>query len=257
MNHLVVLSIFVFFSITQTTKAEVFCSEESSNGFSKCHQVNSISIATDPCPNDNKEAEENQILANQGISEPTPVTCNDDDLFKGLQKEDQPSRNELIKDYTKQCKKKAKQYKKAVFKKMLKEMKLGQAFQALLKKKKNIYSTKASSGKKQKVSADLSPEDMESMSQEDLNSYIMDKLNEKVPGLKDAVSKAKSETNNLSPGFHESETIPMNIVVQKNGRQACTVNVENAPLSKLLTPSLVNFAKEKMLRIALLMIVLI
>ncbi len=245
MNRLVVLSIFVFFSITQTSKAEVFCSEESSDGFSKCHQVNSISEATNPCPNDNKEAEDNQILSHEGISEHTPVTCNDDDLFKGLQKEDQPSRNELIKDYTKQCKKKAKKYKKAVFKKMMKEFKLGQAFQALFKKKKKIYNTKTGNGRRQRVSADLSPEEMENMSQEELNGYIMDKLNEKVPGLKDAVSKAKSETNQLSPGFHESETIPMNIVVQKNGRQACTVNVENAPEKEPYSVKPCEFCKGK------------
>jgi hypothetical protein len=245
MKNVMVLSVLLLLTFHFNLKAEVLCSSESSDGFSKCHQVNSISAATEPCPGSTVETADNNILDHEGITEDTPVTCNDEDLFKGLKKEDQPSRDELIKDYTKQCKQKAKKYKKAVFKKMMKEMKLGQAFQALLKKKKNIYKAKATNGKRQKVSADLSPEEMDGMSQQELNDYIMEKLNEKVPGLKEAVDKTKNETSVLSPGFHESETIPMNIVVEKNGKQACTVNVEKAPEKEHFNPKPCEFCKGK------------
>ena len=114
----------------------MFCGDESSEGFSSCQVISSDSPTTDPCSNGRSETENNQAMEHAGIQEDTPVTCDDDDLFKGLSKSERPSKKELVKDYTKQCKKKAKQYKRAVFKKMLKQFKLGQAFQALFKKKK-------------------------------------------------------------------------------------------------------------------------
>jgi len=244
---LFLLLTFFFSGVLFTTPlyADVHCSSEGEDGFSKCHSIVPTTNDENPCPNNNTETENNEIMGHAGIEEHTPVTCNDDDLFKGLEKKDRPSRKELIKDYTKQCKKKAKKYRKAVFKKLLKQFKLGQAFQALFKKKKKIYKAKASSGRRQRVSADLSPEEMENMSQDELNNYIMGKLNEKVPGLNDAVEKAKNETSELSPGFHESETIPMNIVVEKNGRQACTVNVDNPPEKDSFNPKPCEFCKGK------------
>ena len=83
------------------------------------------------------------------------------------------------------------------------------------------------------------------MSQQELNDYIMDKLNEKVPGLKEAVKKQAEGNIQLSKGFHESETIPMNIVVEKNGRQSCTINVEKVPEKGPFTPKPCEFCKGK------------
>jgi hypothetical protein len=242
-----ILSVIVFvFTFLSTVQAELFCGDESSSGFSNCHPVNSVSAATNPCPNGNAETENNKAMEHAGIQEHTPVTCNDDDLFKGLSKSERPTKKELVKDYTKQCKKKAKKYKRAVFKKMLKQFKLGQAFQALFKKKKNIYKVRSTSnGGRKRVSANLSPEEMEGMSQQELNDYIMDKLNEKVPGLTEAAKKQAEGNIQLSKGFHESETIPMNIVVQKNGRQSCTVNVDDAPEKEPFTPKPCEFCKGK------------
>ncbi|MCO4793783.1 MAG: hypothetical protein KC493_08730 [Bacteriovoracaceae bacterium] len=238
------------FSLSFSGVAGVHCqntSTEDGDDFQKCHNYqedNNSERRASPCPDPNK-VEDNKVLSESGISSDSPLTCNDDDLFEGIKKEDRPNKKQLVKEYTKQCKKKAKKYKKAVFKKLLKQFKLGQAFQALFKRKKNIYKARAKSARRQNVSADLDPSELENMSQKEINDHIMNKLDQKVPGLKDAVSKMTSQDQGLSEGFHETETIPMNIVVDKKGRNACTVNVESAPEREPYSPEQCEFCQGK------------
>jgi hypothetical protein len=240
--------VLVLLSLTfmSSTIAEVHC-ENSGDGenFQKCVQLppqNELTIATNPCPN-RQEGQESVILENSGATLDTPLSCLQDDIYGDMNKKDTPNKQQVVKEYAKQCKRKAKAYKKAVFKKLLKKFKLGQAFQALVKSKKKISKSKINNGRKKKVGIDLTAAELEAMSQSELNSYILEKLNEKVPGLSEAVGKISSSQAGLSKGFHENETIPLNIVVEAKGKSGCTVNVDKVPERGTFIPKICKYCK--------------
>lgn len=81
------------------------------------------------------------------------------------------NKNEFQKELKKQCRKKAKEYKRALLKDLVKEKKFGQAFKALFKRKK--YKTKNVNQSGWNSDSVEMPEDFKNMSDEDLQAHIM------------------------------------------------------------------------------------
>jgi uncharacterized small protein (DUF1192 family) len=220
--------------------AEMNCSPIAGgeSGIQACTQQQSQSDGSCPC----KDAKKSAVLESQGVNCSTPLRCEDNDLFADGKKKSRKELSEIRKNMTKMCKKKAKEYKKALFKHLLKQFKLAQAFQALLKKKK--YKAKFNNGRPVESSTELGPNDIAKMTPAQLNQYMINKLEEKFPGLSAMAKKAKGKPE-YKYGFHESETIPINVVIQKKGKKACVVNLEEAPDRAKFTPQECEFCEPK------------
>jgi hypothetical protein len=214
--------------------AERICSALESAELQTCVEIPS---STPEC-----NLQENKIMEHVGTNSDTPLQCSDSEIFEGGAKKSKKEISALKNDYNKLCKKKAKEYKRAVTKHLMQEMKLGQAFQALLKKKQ--YSTKFNNGKPEKPSVSVNPNDLENMSAADLNNHILNELEKKFPGLRDMANKAKDKPA-YKYGFHESETVPLNVVFQKQKGKACTVNLSELPEKEDFTPAACDFCEEK------------
>ncbi len=200
--------------------------QRSDSGFQSC---------STGMPPDQLECTPSAVKANQQLNDlnkiaddGAPEICSANEVLMGA------SQEELAKiqdNLSKQCKRKAKEYKKAVFKQLLKEFKLGRAFQALLKRKSKLYTAKAVKGKTQEVSVEGSLEEFNNMDAAQLNQHILDKIYEQFPDAKEMVERAKGDPS-FKYGFHENEDIVYNLMVARGDEKACTFPPLSVPERK-------------------------
>jgi len=219
MNRLILLCLIL--ALTSSAYAEVICS--GSGEYQQCVNMPSEDPLT--C-----NVEENKILEHTGSLE-EPMSCDD----KSMLGEDGKSKEEIAdakKEFNKLCKKKAKAYKKALMKNLMSKGKVGQWVQALFKKKKYKTKIDGTSNKDRNQKLSINTDELEGKSEKEIEDYILSEL-EKSSGVKDLKAKALAaqEKPAFKLGYHESETVPLNVMVQTKGKKACKVEV--ADLGKL------------------------
>ena len=136
--------------------------------------------------------------------------CEDQDIWKGMGQEE---RDKKLKQLTKLCKKEAKAYKRSVFKSLLKQGKLGQALQALFKRKKKL----------------ISKNGLDSTIKQDISGLNSDQLKQLI---KDEISKLNPESKKegKTTTIKHSKTIPFNISINDGKGVSCSVKANDFPL---------------------------
>lgn len=196
--------------------AEVVCSGE--DQYQQCYEVPS----QDPTECDQQP---DKIVEHAGVIN-EPLVCDNQTLLGSGKSEDDVE--EAKKEYTRQCKKKAKAYKKALMKNLFRKGKFGQWVQALFKKKQ--YDASVKNGKRTDQKINLDPEMLAGKSEKEIEDMILSEL-EKTSGIKDLKAKAllAQEKPEFKKGFHEAESVPLNVMVQTKKRQSCKVEVGALP----------------------------
>jgi hypothetical protein len=179
------------------------------------------------------------------------MSC-DNDSIGGLSKKSTKEKNEIKEEYKKQCKAKAKAYKKALMGNLLKKGKIGQLVQVLFKKKKYKAKTDASFRMESKIDANH----FESMSDQEIEKQLLDELQkefvkqQKEAGgdgslnLKELALEA-SKSPQFTKGFHEIESVPLEVMAKTEGDKFCSIEVENYPDQKEFKPEKCDFCVEK------------
>lgn len=206
-----ILTLVLVFSFASSTFAEIVCTESiEGTNLQSCQVVaDSEDLNCGPGPNEiiNKTSIQNQ-----------PMVCNDQELLGGNHTKQELS--DIKSTYHKLCKKKAKAYKKALMGNLLKRGKVGQMLQVLFSKKRYISESK--NGKKKKISMDAS--EFEGKSPEEIENLILDEL-EKQSGISGLKEKARlaQEKPEFKLGYHQAETVPVNVLVKTDKKNACNI----------------------------------
>jgi hypothetical protein len=135
--------------------------------------------------------------------------CEDQDIWKGMT---QIEREKKLKELTKLCKKEAKAYKRSVFNSLLKQGKLGQALQAIFKRKKKII---GKNGLDTTIKQDIA-----GLSSEEIKKLIKDEIAKINP---ESVKKGNKTITN------HSKTIPFNISINDGKGISCAVKAKDFP----------------------------
>jgi hypothetical protein len=164
-------------------------------------------------------------IVKQTTAEQHPIVCDNQSLIE-TPGHTADELDEIKQEYQKQCKKKAKAYKKALMGNLLKKGKLGQLVQVLFKKKKR--KAVFQNGKAQNVEIDAGQ--FEGKSEQEVEDLILSELekNSGISGLKERAKQAQ-EKPEFKLGYHQAESVPVNVVVQSKKKQACLVQVDKIP----------------------------
>ncbi len=178
---------------------------------------------------DGSQFTEPGVLKEVGMTTDFLAQCNEalGDNSAGFSSTNDQDKKEIKKNLHKQCRKKAKEYKKAVLNDLMSKGKFGQAFKVLLKRKK--YKDNSKNGKVEKVGINISEDQFESMDSAAINKYVMDELEKIYPGLRAKAEDLKKNDPSFALGFHENETTPYNIVVKSEKGKACNLDVGDLP----------------------------
>lgn len=149
---------------------------------------------------------------------------------------DKKEREELQKNLKKQCRGKAKEYKKALLKQLTQDGKYGQALKVLFKRKK--YSTKstntAKEDRKQTIAVDV--DNFENMTNDELSQYAIAQLEEQYPGLQQQSLDLMNNDPKYRYGFHVQESVPVSISLNRDGKAPCHINLADFPTQEPFTP---------------------
>jgi len=145
-------------------------------------------------------------------------------------------REELKKNLKRQCRGKAKEYKKALLKHLTQDKKYGQALKVLFKRKK--YSTKSSSTSKENrnQTVAIDADNFENMTDDELSKFAIAQLEKQYPGLQQQSIDLMNNDPKYRYGFHVQESVPVNIVLNRNGKAPCHINLADFPTDEPFTP---------------------
>lgn len=181
----------------------------------------------------NSDVEQLLNFAEDNFLDVPPNFCSEDQVHGKTGVTDPAERKQRIKDLTKQCRKKAGAFKRAVFKDMIfgdkKDKNFLHAIQALFKRKSKLYDTNMSSRSLGELEINvedlkkLSPEDAEEFSQEMINY-----LENNVEGIKDFVDKHHNSKN----AFRGSDSVtsyPLSLTMKTEAGETCIVKATDLP----------------------------
>jgi hypothetical protein len=227
------LSLFVILS-TYVYSAEV-CNPVGESGLSTCLKDDKDEDPVSACRTAETESDL-ESLSNSFDPSKKPINfCNKRMLFGG----DKLSAKEMKqkkKKLRRQCKKKAKAYKKAVAKELLKKFKLGQFLQAKLKSKNKIIKGSKVSSKKYDLELGFSPDDVSNMSKEEFSSHMMKKIRAQVPSI-DELIKNSDPKDAFKGSIAKQESFPMSVVVGTKGGNSCVVESPDFPAEEAFSPT--------------------
>jgi hypothetical protein len=243
MFHQFVFFLFSFLILNHAS-AEMVCGEDNQSGeFQTC----SIQQSQDPAQ---CETPKDSIIESTGVENKTS-SC-DNDIVGGLSKKSSKEKDEIKEEYKKQCKAKAKAYKKALMGNLLKKGKVGQLVQVLFKKKKYKAQTDAAF----RIDSTIDANNFESMSDQEIEKQLLDELQkefvkqQKEAGgdgslnLKELALEA-SKSPQFTKGFHEIESVPLEVYAKTEGDKFCSIEVENYPDQKEFKAEKCEFCVEK------------
>ena len=213
-------------------RSEVVCLDET--GYQQCFDMPTEDPQT--C-----HEQPNPIIEKAGISK-EPFVCSNQQLLGS----DSDDVEDAKKAYTKQCKKKAKAYKKALMKNLFNKGKVGQWVQALFKKKKFKTKVTKEGNKSPKVKAAIDPSLLEGKTEKEIEEIILAEIEKAsgVSGLKEKALLAQSRPE-FQKGFHEEESVPLNVMVKTDRGQSCKVEADTLPPLKDEAPKKCEFCIEK------------
>jgi hypothetical protein len=196
--------------------AEVICLEqEGLSGMSQC----SIMSSADPAECSSQPSD---IIEHTG-AEQTTLSCSDEKILKANSSSNVAA---IKKEYEKLCKKKAKAYKRALMGNLLKKGKVGQLLQAFFSKKRYSFSRQDDIEAKAQIDAHL----LQGKSEQEIEDIILSEL-QKESGIADlkALAKEAAKSPEFQLGYHQDETVPVNVIVKTDEDNFCEVKVDSLP----------------------------
>ncbi len=238
------LSLALFFFLQSNANSEMICSDKNdgsefeSCALTKSEESSDCSVVKDP------------ILTSTGADNKT-ISC-DHHALGELSKRSTQEKIELKKEYKKQCKAKAKAYKKALMGNLLKKGKIGQLVQVLFKKKRFSANANRISG----VEAKLDANNFQNKSQQEIENELLSELQKEFEkqqkenggdgslSLKE-LAKEAAKSPQFTKGFHEVETVPLEVIAKTESGNFCSIEVEDYPDVKDFKPEKCEFCVEK------------
>ena len=221
--------------------AEVYCNQSStSSGFENC----SIESSSDPSE---CSVEDHPILEHTTVNQ-RAIQCEDEHL---ISKNSSANKAQAREEYRNLCKKKAKAYKRALMGNLLSKGKLGQLIQVFFKKKR--YKTDVD---ELAMNTKIDAQQLRGKSDSELESLMLDELQkqfvekQKEAGgdgslnLKQMAQEAMKDPE-FQKGFHEVETVPLNVIAKTEGDKFCEVKVDKFPALKEEKVETCEFCVEK------------
>ena len=216
------IAIFLSITLASPSFAEMMCQEGAGeNGFQSC----SFEQLSDPST---CAQQTDPLVAHTGVDQYVQV-CDDSDLG-GINGKSKAELKDTKDEYKRLCKKKAKDYKRALMGNLLKKGKLGQLVQVLFKKKRFKTSSKDVMDKK----VSLDSKQFEGKSEQEVENLILEELQKKYQEKKGqgdlkALAKEAAQSPAYKLGFHEIETVPVNVIANLDSKKACQVTVSELP----------------------------
>ena len=131
--------------------------------------------------------------------------CSDHEWALANQKSPKEIR-QTQKSLKKECRAKAKQFKKAVLQDLMERQKFGQALKILLKRKK--HRTEATVADEETNTITLDGKTLNQLNDEQLSQLVMDEIEKQHPGLKRKSEELMKSKPSFKYGFHENEGFP-------------------------------------------------
>jgi hypothetical protein len=221
--------------------AEVICNQSSaSSAFESC----SIESSSDPSE---CSVQDHPILEHTMVNQKA-MQCDDQQL---MSQNSSNNRSQAYEEYRDLCKKKAKAYKRALMGNLLSKGKLGQLVQVFFKKKR--FKTDVDEFA---MNASLDAQQLRSKSDSELEALMLDELQKQfVEKQKEAggdgslnikqMAQEAIKDPEFQKGFHEVETVPLNVIAKTEGGQFCEVKVDKLPILKDQTIEKCDFCVEK------------
>jgi len=206
------------------------CTETNDNQGNNSQTLNSSGCGQSENPS-KTNIDNLEDVANAVVEQQEPVNyCHLDQNFVG---EDMSKRDmrKLRRKLHKQCKKKAKAYKKEVAKNLLSQGKIWQALQARLKSKRGIIGGKRKNtkNKSQRLELDVDEEAISKMSKEEFSAYMLGRLKEQMPNLDALIEQSKNSDNAFTGSLADKEVFPMNVVIKTGGGNHCVMKSPDFP----------------------------
>ena len=210
------LCLFLSLTMVAPSFAEVVCLEQ--DGASNMSQC-SIMSSTDPAE---CSAQSNAILEHTAAEQAT-MSCSDEKILKANSSSNVAT---IKKEYEKLCKKKAKAYKRALMGNLLRKGKVGQLLQAFFSKKRYSFSRQDDIEAKAKIDAHV----FQGKSEQEVEDMILYEL-QKESGISDlkALAKEASKSPEFQLGYHQEETVPVNVIAKTDENDFCEVKVDSLP----------------------------
>jgi len=180
---------------------------------------------------------EHEKFAQSNIMNPPLKFCDKNMSLNG-EKLTKKQRNKRIRKLNRQCRKKAREYKRSVAKKLFKKLKFKQAIQALLNSSKKISNTKKvrsrfgtrwRNTKKTKLDLQLLAEDVEGVTAEEFSGNLIKKIREMYPEIDKLTAMAKNPKGAFTGSFDQKESYPINVLVKTKKGQSCMMKSPDLP----------------------------
>jgi hypothetical protein len=239
-SNLLSWTIILTLSTPAQAGVELDCSEGSSQGLDSCKVIEDRESKPE-CSS--MKPLHSMPWAEEMVEEFSKVkSCNDEDLKLSSGR----NRNEiniLKEDLKKECKKKAKEYKKAVLQDLMSHHRFGQALKVLFKRKK--FKVKKNESDEVENALTLDGKNLSGKTSSELNQLVMDELEKLQPGIKAKADALMKVHPSFQYGFHENEAVPLNLVIKSNDSKLCTVKLQNLPKPKPFVPDECQFCDIK------------
>jgi hypothetical protein len=176
------------------------------------------------------------------------MRCDDQQL---MSQNSSNNRAQAYEEYRDLCKKKAKAYKRALMGNLLSKGKLGQLVQVFFKKKR--FKTDVD---ELAMNTSLDAQQLRGKSDSELEALMLDELQKQfVEKQKEAggdgslnikqMAEEAIKDPEFQKGFHEVETVPLNVIAKTEGGKFCEVKVDKLPILKDQTIEKCEFCVEK------------
>ena len=142
--------------------------------------------------------------------------CSEKDSLFGSSYEKSSDFRELQRDLRKECKAKAKDYKKAVLQDLIDRKKFGRALKVWLKRKH--FKAQAEQTERDSETIVINGKKAESMTDDELTRAAMEEIEKSHPGLTAKAEELMKNKPSFKYGFHENESVPIHVVIKAEGR---------------------------------------
>lgn len=219
---------FTVISISFNLQAEIFCPSDDLDSLQVCSEITEPQNKTDCAAISSVQNLDGQQQVFTHLQQNQMLACSEDDIKKKYGED----YNKLKKSFKKQCKKKAKQYKKALLEHLVKNRKYLKALKILFKRKKYTLD-KERDDVEVKIKSSL--DELENKSSQELEAYLMDELEKEYPGLKSQAMKLMDNDSRFVDGFNVNENIPYRLILDEGSGDLCEMKLDDFPKRREIT----------------------
>ena len=216
------LLLFLIFSLyAYGSNKSLVCGQLENSSLASCQVIESQNNSQYSCIDSGADLKGISKLGNAFQDE--NAICSEEAYEKKFGATTKKEIRKVRKSLKKQCRKKAKEYKRALIKHLMKNKKYMKAFKVLMKRKKRrLVADSTDSDHTLKLDPEV----------EDAEQFIMSELEKAVPGLSKTVETLQSEDPRFQQGFHVNESVPFNIVMEEDYGGLCEFTATDLPSPK-------------------------